>query len=171
MPSRKPILLELDALMDRALRLLAVRAHSLGEIREKLKRCCANPADVEAVVTKLKEMGYLNDKQFAESFAAGRRENEGFGKWRVLRDLRLRRVAPKLAEQAVEKTFKSSDELQMIEDFLARKYRGKELTSFLAEPKNLASAYRRLRYAGFSGGNSIRALKKYAKHADVLEED
>ncbi len=56
-----------------------------------------------------------------------------------------------------------------MEAFLKRKYRGKDLGAFLKEEKNLAAAYRRLRYAGFSSGGSIRALKRYASQADELE--
>ena len=121
------------------------------------------------MLLKLKEAGYLNDRQFAESYATSRLENQGLGKIRVLRDLRQRRVAPKLAEQVVDKTFQDTDEVRLIEDFLARKYRGKPLGALLAEEKHLAAAYRRLRYAGFSSGNSIRVLKRYAKEAEALE--
>jgi hypothetical protein len=39
----------------------------------------------------------------------------------------------------------------------------------LAEEKHLASAYRKLRLGGFSSGNSIRVLKRYAAEADRLE--
>jgi len=164
-----PKMLDYDALMDYALRALSGRAHSLGEIREKLRRRCLQPEDVDSVMLKLKDAGYLNDRKFAESFATARLENEGLGKMRVLRDLRQHRIAPKLAEQVVQKTFESSDEVQLIENFLARKYRGKQLGAFLSEEKNLASAFRRLRYAGFSAGNSIRVLKGYAAQPDVLD--
>jgi len=34
----------------------------------------------------------------------------------------------------------------------------------------LASAFRKLRGAGFSAGNSIRVLKRYAADAERLEE-
>jgi regulatory protein len=57
----------------------------------------------------------------------------------------------------------------LIEDFLKRKYRGKQLGAFLAEEKNLAGAYRRLRYAGFSSGASIRVLKRFAGQPEVLD--
>jgi regulatory protein len=135
-----------------------------------LRRRAASPGDVDAVLLRLKEAGYVNDLQFAEGFAAGRLENAGLGKMRVLRDLRQRRVAPKLAEQVVEATFRNTDEAALIDEFLKRKYRGKQLPQFLSDEKNLAGAYRRLRYAGFSSGASIGALKRYASRADELED-
>ena len=119
----------------------------------------------------LKQLGLVSDQCFAESFAHWRRDNEGYGKARVLRDLLARRVAPALARQAAEAAYEQADEIALIENFLARKYRGKDLGAMLAEQKHLASAYRKLRLAGFSGGNSIRVLKRYAAEADRLEED
>jgi regulatory protein len=88
---------------------------------------------------------------------------------RVLRDLRQRRVAPKLAEQVTEKTYEQTDEANLIEEFLRRKYRGKQLGTFLSEEKNLAGAFRRLRYAGFSAGQSIRVLKRFASQPEATE--
>jgi regulatory protein len=166
---RKTKLLDLGKLTNYAVRSLGGRAHSSGELREKLRRRAENPADVDAVLAKLKEAGYLDDRRFAESYAAARLENEGFGKMRVLRDLRQRRVAPNLAEQVTQQAYQSTDETELIEAFLERKFRGKRLNTFLADEKNLAAAFRRLRYAGFSAGASIRVLKRYAKQADELE--
>jgi regulatory protein len=156
-------------LLTYAARLLSARALSVSELREKLRRRAAQAEDVEAVVARLKTSGYLDDRKFANSFASWRRENQGFGKSRVLRDLLARRVAPAVAGQAAEAAFQGSDEIALIEQFLARKYRGKNLGALLAEEKNLASAYRKLRLGGFSSGNSIRVLKRYAAEAERLE--
>jgi regulatory protein len=88
----------------------------------------------------------------------------------VLRDLMARRVAPAVAKEAVDAAFEGVDEVGMIEAFLKRKYRGKDLGALLREQKELASAFRKLRGAGFSTGNSIRVLKRYAAEAERLEE-
>ncbi len=156
--------------MNYALRALGSRALSYGEMRQKLDRRAERREDIDAVLQKLRESGYLDDRRYAESYAAGRLENEGHGRSRVLRDLRQRRVAPKLAEQAVAKTFDATSEPDLIESYLQRKFRGKDLPIWLGEEKNLAAAYRRLRYAGFSSANSIRVLKRYAARAEKLED-
>jgi regulatory protein len=166
---RKVKPLDAEALVNYALRLLGGRAYSTGELREKLRQRAERPESVDEVLSKLKGMGYLDDRRFAENYAAARLENEGFGKMRVLRDLRQRRVAPNLAEQVTERTFQSTDETELIEAFLKRKFRGKQLSTFLKDEKNLAAAFRRLRYAGFSSGASIRVLKRYASQAEELE--
>jgi regulatory protein len=153
--------------MNAALRALGMRGHSAGELRDKLRRR-GSQEDVDAVMASLNEAGYLDDRQFAENYAATRLENH-LGKMRVIRDLRQRRVAPNLAQQVTEETYRDTDESALIDEFLQRKYRGKQLGTFLADEKNLASAFRRLRYAGFSAGASISVLKRYASTAESLD--
>ncbi len=162
-------LLNEAGLFDYALKALGARAMSTGELREKLKRKAEKAGDVDSVVAKLKDYGYLNDRQFAEMYASRRLENEGFGKARVLSDLRSKRVAPVVAERAVNQTFTGTDEVDLIERFLARKYRRTPLAEVLAEPKGLASAYRKLRTAGFTHTNSMRVLKRHGKDAEALD--
>ena len=169
MAKRPPQLLDSEKLLNVALRALGGRAHSSGELREKLRRRAQNPEDVEAVLAKLKEAGYLNDQRFAEAYAASRLQDQGLGKMRVLRDLRQRRVAPKLAEQVTEQTYQQTNEADLIEEFLRRKYRGKQFAPFFSVEKNLAAAFRRLRYAGFSAGQSIRVLKRFASQPEALD--
>jgi regulatory protein len=125
---------------------------------------------VDEVIRRLKESGYLNDQHFAESFANWRRDNEGVGKNKVMRDLMARRVAPELAKKTAENAYSGTDEAALIEHYLQRKFRGKNLGELLQEEKYLASAFRRLRTAGFSSGNAIKVLKRYAAEAGRLEE-
>ena len=97
--------------MNRALVLLSGRALSVSELKEKLRRRAAQPSDIDDVILKLKDAGYLNDGRLAETFAAARIENQAFGRMRVLRDLRGRRVAPAVAEKAVADAFREVDAL------------------------------------------------------------
>jgi regulatory protein len=169
MNARAPKRLDSGKLLDYALRVLSGRAHSLGELRQKLQRRAENAEDIDQVMLKLKESGYLNDRRFAEGFANSRLANDGMGRMRVLRDLRQKRVAPKLAEQVVEQTFRETDETQLVEAWLQRKYRSKPLPALLSDQKKLATVFRRLRYAGFSASVAINVLKRYAKEAEELE--
>lgn len=149
---------------------LALRAHSTGELRRKLVQKAEKPADVEETISRLRDYGYLNDRRFAENFAGARLENQGLGKSRVLRDLRERRVSSELAVQAVTQIYQDVDEMRLIDDFIRRKVRTKQpLAEALNNPKQLASAYRKLIRAGFTSGNVIRALKSIAKQHDLLD--
>jgi regulatory protein len=159
-----------DGLWTYALRALGQRAHSAGELKQKLARRAESPAALRATLAKLREYGFTDDSKFAEAFAAARLENRGFGRGRVLRDLRSRRVASAIAEQAVEKAFRGTDERRLVREFLNRKYRGKDLRDFLADEKNLAAAYRRLRTAGFGSSSVLSVLKQYSNKADDWEE-
>ncbi|MCL5744171.1 MAG: recombination regulator RecX [Acidobacteria bacterium] len=169
MPERTPRKLNAQALWEYALRLLSARAYAIAELRDKLLRRAENPGDVSPVLSRLKEYGYVNDERFAQSYSAARLENEGFGKQRVLHDLRKRRVARAVAEKAVDAIYAEADELQLIEKFVRRKFRNIPLEQYLAEPKHLAAAYRRLRSAGFSSGNVVRMLKRFARDPDMLD--
>jgi len=157
-------------LWDYALRALGRRALTVAEIRQKLREKAIDPADVEPAMAKLQEYGYLNDGRFAEAYAGSRRANQSFGKLRVLRDLRSRRVGAETAGQAIEKVYADTDELKLVEEYVARKFRNKDLRVYLADPNHLASAYRKLRYAGFGSSACIRVLKRYTERAEEIEE-
>jgi regulatory protein len=156
-------------LWEYALRVISGRALSSGEMRTKLRRRKAAPEIVDAVMAKLREYGYLDDSVFAGAYASARKENQLHGKDRVLRDLRLRQVPSSLAEAAVVKTYAESNEVELIETYLNRKFRREKLGEYLKDPAHLASAFRRLRYAGFSASNSIRVLKRFSEQAGDLE--
>ncbi|HEY3738554.1 MAG TPA: regulatory protein RecX [Bryobacteraceae bacterium] len=164
-------LLDRDHLLEYAQRVLGMRALSIGELKQKLRLRAAVESDVDSVLSVLKQAGALNDRTFADSYAAARRTNQGFGQHRVLRDLMVKRVPSTVAKEAVREAYENTNELELIAQFLERKYRGKDLKVFLEEEKNLASAYRRLRTAGYSSSNSIKVLKRYASRAEEIPED
>lgn len=167
--SKAPKKLTEQDLFDHAVKLLAARASATEELRAKLRMRAAKPSEVDAVITRLKDIGYLDDERYAESFAAARRENDGFGKFRVLMDLRKHRVAPQLAEQAVEKTFEGTSEAELVDQFIERRM-GSIAAGGVEDPRKIATAYRKLRRAGFSSGIVIAALKRYAARPEEIEE-
>ena len=167
---KQPKPLPAEELFAWAVRKLAARAVSEGELRAALIARALEPSDVETVVGRLKDYGYLNDARFAESFASARLENEGLGQSRVLRDLRRRRVAPDLARRTVAKTYAGQDESVLIEQFLQRKYRTAEREGLFQTRNDLARAYARLLRAGFTPGNSITVLKRLAANPHLLDD-
>lgn len=169
MKERKRTLLDGAALWVYALRVLGGRAHSSGELREKLRAKAERAADVDPTIARLKECGYLNDRQFAENFATARLENEGLGKTRVLADLSRRRVAPALAQQTIGKVYEEVNEQALAEDFVRRKFRMAAKESLFQDEKQMASAYRRLVRAGFRSATTIAVLKKFARDPDLLD--
>jgi regulatory protein len=167
---RAPRLLDADGLWELALKMLGGRACSCGELRQKLRARAARLDDVDTTLARLKEYRYLDDRRFAENYAAARLENQRLGKSRVSQELRRRRVAPAVAEAAVERTYRQVDEVALIEEFIRRKYRDRSRDDLFRDDKQLASAYRRLMRAGFSSAGVIRTLKRFAADPELLDQ-
>jgi regulatory protein len=169
-PSTKSRKLASQQLFEYAVKCLGVRAYSTGDLQSKLRLRAANPADVDATINRLKDIGYLNDQRFAESFASARVANDGFGRMRVLSDLRSRRVPGNLAEQAVEQALEGKSESDLIDSYIVRRMPSIAAGGKIEDERKLASAYRRLRRAGFSSGLILAALKRLAAKPELLEE-
>lgn len=169
MALNKPKKLDDDALKAYAVRLLSGRALTVAELKAKLRTRAVDAEAIDPLVAQLKDYGYLNDSRFAEHFAGSRVQSGTYGRQRVLSDLLKKKVAPKVAERAVGDAYQGVDEATQVQQFLERKYRGKDLGAMLRDQKVLASVYRRLRTAGFSSGTSIRVLKRFASEAEQLE--
>jgi regulatory protein len=146
-----------DALYESAVRALARRARSAGEVRTFLQHKKATKAQIEEVIWRLTERGYLDDARFAGAFAAARLDGDLHGKNRIRRDLGARRVKPEIAEQAVAKAFEGVNEAELLRQYLRRKV---VVSRSLAKPSAVASLYRRLLRAGFSSATIVQELKK-----------
>lgn len=142
------------------MRALARRARSTNELRVLLERRKAEGQDIEAVLARLRQNGYLDDARFARSFAAARLENERQGPRRVRRDLAARRVHPEVIQQAVSAAYTGVDERKLLRDYLRRKLR---LTSAPPKLSAVASLYRRLLRAGFASDTIVKELHVLVK--------
>jgi len=169
MQERKPRRLDSTGLWEYALKALSGRAHSTGELRQKLLRRAERPEDIPDLLARLKDHGDLNDQRYAEGFASARLTNEKLGGSRVVRDLRQRRVAPELAESTVREVYKDVDETTLIEEWVRRKYRLAPRDGLFQDDKDMASAFRRLVRAGFRSGDILRVLKRFARNPELLD--
>lgn len=157
-------------LKDYAARLLASRPLTASELRRKLRAKAADLADVDPLMESLRGYGVVDDRRLASSFALTRADSGVMGSRKALAQLRAKGVSSTVAQAAVDEAYQGRDEVKMVEDYLARKFRSKNLAELLADPAKLASLYRRLRTAGFSSSASIRALKRFAAEAAALED-
>lgn len=167
---KRPRKLAAEELFEYAVKTLGARAYSTGDLKSKLRLRAANPADAEAAIERLKEIGYLDDRRFAENYAAARVENEGFGRMRVLQDLRARRIAGDLADRAVEQAIGERSEEELIDAFMARRMHSVAVGGPIEDELQLAAAYRKLRRAGFTSGAILKALKRIAARPEELAE-
>ena len=169
-PHKKPRKLAAEELFEFAVKLLTLRGHSTGELRTKLGRKAASRGDVDVAIARLNDVGYLDDKRYAESYASARVENEGFGRMRVLQDLRTRRISGKLAEQAVDQALEGRSESELIDAYIDRKMSSLVAAGPIEDEKKLATAYRRLRRAGFTSGGILAALKRKAASPELVND-
>ena len=167
---KRPRKLASEELFEYAVKCLGARAYSTGDLKSKLRMRAANPSDADAVIDRLKDIGYLDDRRFAEIYAAARVENEGFGRMRVLNDLRARRVSGDMADQAVERAIGDKSEADLIDAFIERRMHSVATGGKIDDEKKLAAAYRKLRRAGFTSGPILAALKRIAARPEELEE-
>ena len=159
-----------EELFEYAVQCLGRRGFATEELKTKLRTRAAQVDDIDAAIARLKDIGYLDDKRFAESFAANRAENDGFGRMRVLSDLRGRRVPAKVAESAVAQVFEDKSESEQIDAFIERRMPSLRAGAKIEDDRELARAWRRLRRAGFSSGAALTALKRAAARPEAIEE-
>ena len=147
---------------------LARRMRTERELR-RLMTARAEMGDVgsramDAVIGRLKELGYLSDERFAENYTRVRKESEKLGKRRVQQDLMQKGVKRELVSAAVEGAYEGVDEVGLARAYIARK-RMKQPGGEKVQ-KETARAMNRLLRAGFSS----RAVYKVLREWDLPEE-
>jgi regulatory protein len=111
---------------------------------------------VEVVIAKLKEQNYLNDTKYAESYSRFRRENEKFGRMRVVQDLKAKGVHGDIIDKTVSAAYQDVNEEKLAREYLQRKRIGKPATQPAA-----AKVFRSLMRAGFTSRVIFRILKTW----------
>ena len=111
---------------------------------------------VELVIAKLKEQKYLNDTNYAESYSRFRKENEKFGRQRVVQDLKAKGVHGDIIEKTVGAAYQDVNEEQLAREYLQRKRIQKP-----SDQKQAAKVFRRLVRAGFASRVIFRILKMW----------
>lgn len=126
-------------LLDRAIRILAMRDHSEKELRRKLtapvltkngpEPIDAPPEDVEKVVAWCLESHYLDDARFTRQFIASR-SRKGYGPARIRQELNQKGIGRSEIDNAMYEC--ETDWLQLAREQAQRKY-GDPLPTAFAE--------------------------------------
>jgi regulatory protein len=152
-------------LYESAIGALARKMRTVAELKRLLRNRVARQENgevlIEAVVLKLKEQRYLNDTSYAATYSSFRRENEKFGKQRVMMDLKAKGVHRDVIEKTVSTAYEGVDEEKLARDFLARKR--------LKKPSNEKESARIFRTL-VRGGFSTRVIFRILKNWDVDDE-
>src|ERR1051326_5645609 len=94
---------------------LARRMRSVAELKRLLRNRVEAETEIgqtliELVIRRLKDQGYLNDPKYAALFSSYRRDNEKFGRMRVITELKSKGAHADVIDKAIENTFDEVDE-------------------------------------------------------------
>ena len=123
---------------QRAAKLLAAKPRSIEELRERLlEKQWTDEATVEAVISKLREYGYLDDERFAFGYAAYRVRQKPLGRQRLARDLQMKKVSKETADEALDLVFEETPEEELIDRAIEKRLRLRGRPQTRAETKSL----------------------------------
>ena len=166
--------LDETALLDYAAKSLGAKMKSERDLRRKLVERAApeesGRADVERVIAKLKELGYLSDERFAADFARLRQENEKLGRRRVQQGLMQKGVASATVNAAVGAQYDEVDEAALARQYVERKRLKQPSGDREQKQKETAKIMRRLVAAGFSSRAVWKVLRDWGG-AEIEEVD
>lgn len=122
----------------RAINLLSAKSRSIAELRGRLlEKAWTNEETVDLVIERLKEYGYLNDEQFAYSYASSQLRQKPVGKGRIKRSLALKQVEAEAAENALEQVFNETSEEELLERAIEKRVRLRGAPKDRTETKSL----------------------------------
>jgi regulatory protein len=166
-PKKQQEPLDGAALHEYALKSLGRKMRSESELRRlmqaKVEREPTGAAKIAAVLARLKEYGYLNDTQFAETYARLRQENEKFGQRRVRQDLSQKGVPQQIIADTIETRY-----AEVSEEALARQHLERKRIRKPENDKETARIMRRLVAAGFSTGVIYKILRQWEVPDETL---
>src|SRR5260370_34773699 len=108
-----------ERVFARAAKLLAAKPRSVAELRERLlEGRGATKTNVDQVIERLREYGYLDDAKFAQSYASNRVQQRPIGRRRLQRDLWFKKGDKQIAQPALDSLFDSTPEADLIDGLI-----------------------------------------------------
>jgi regulatory protein len=118
---RTPQLLDEAALYQYAVGALARQMRTVAELKRLMSRRVeageTGESKMAAVVARLAEQHYLDDRAYASTYTRLRQENQSFGKRRVQQELTRKGVQAELVASTLQTAYE-----QITDDELARRY-------------------------------------------------
>lgn len=122
--------------MNRAVKLLAAKPRSIGELRERLlEKNWTNEAIVDRVIAKLEEYKYLDDQQFAADLAVSKLRQKPQGKRRLLQSLSTKKLSKENVDSAIMNAFEKIPEADLIDRAIEKRLRLKGKPETLEDKK------------------------------------
>lgn len=134
--------------MNRAVKLLAAKPRSVGELRERLlEKGWTNREIVDAVIEKLSNYKYLDDRQYASDLAVSKLRQQPQGRRRLKQTLSQKKLDKETVDQAIAIAFEKVPETDLIDRAIEKQIRLKGKPETREEIKKL---YDHLLRRGFS---------------------
>ena len=108
---------------QKAFRLLGRRQHSAFELKLKLKQKGYNEQLISRVINQLRNSNYLNDYEFAKTFAEENIKNKLWGQRKVEAELIKKGVDREIISQIVNEKFSDSDQIDNALELARKKYK------------------------------------------------
>jgi regulatory protein len=155
-------------LYEYAIGALGRRMRSVAELKRLLRQRVDADTEigqtlVELIIRRLKDQGYLNDARYAASYSALRRDNEKFGRRRVVTELKIKGVHADVLDGAVETAYAEINDEKQARDYLRRKRVKKP-----SDRKQAARIFRQLIRAGFASKTIFNILRKWDVEDELL---
>jgi regulatory protein len=165
----RPEPLDEAALYQYAVGALARQMRTVAELKRLMSRRVeqgeVGEIKIAAVVARLADQHYLDDRAFASTYTRLRQENQSFGKRRVQQELTRKGVQAELVASTLETAYAQVSEEELVRRYVARKRIKKP-----QDEKETARLVRRLVGAGFSFAIISTLLKSWELDL-VLPED
>ena len=157
-------------LYEYAVGALARRMRSIAELKRLLRQRVDAKTEIgqtliELVIRKLKDQGYLNDARYAASYSALRRDNEKFGRRRVITELKIKGIHGDVLDGAVETAYAEINDEKQAREYLRRKRVQKP-----KDRKEAARIFRQLIRAGFASKTIFNILRKWDVENELLTQ-
>ena len=154
--------------------MLARRAYSVAELRRALEKKFPGDPAIDDALARLRTLGYLDDKKFAEHYASSLARNKAFGRFRVRRELKAKLVDYRHIEPALEQAYDETNERKLLEHTLDRKIPTLKLPITYAKLNSLCQSLLRRGFAADAIMKAVRArpeLKPVADNVNFEELD
>ncbi len=108
-----------DKLYNNALAYASLRPRSTWEMEQYMQRKKSSPDLARKTLSKLSNIGLLDEEAFARSWVASRRLLKPTSRRKLLQELRAKRVADDIAQKVLEED--GPDEHELLVELIARK--------------------------------------------------
>jgi regulatory protein len=147
--------------MERAVRLLAARPRSRGELRNRLlEKQWTNADIVESVLQKLEEHKFLDDRQFAQDLAASKLRQKPQGKRKLRQTLTSKQLDNEIVQNALEEIYEKTPEADLVATAIEKRIRLKGFPQNRDETKKLFDYLIRQGFSHSLVGEKLREIAR-----------